>query len=120
MLQEYFTFAGKTYRKFQIELLGTTYNVFVKQGKYVSNDSLALSVWDIGNDDPEPFGMLTVNINNILVPEGFACVKNYSENAEWAEKLALQIGGKKTSLTASSGYVDCIPVYDFRQLKIYA
>lgn len=117
---ETYKFNGKTYKVFHLAAFGRTYKVIVTKEKY-NYGGLALQVWDIDNEwnEPEPFGVLTVNLSHPWVEEDHAYVKNYSENEEWADKLAESIGGKQTEAVGHSGWVS-VPLYDFSGLDIYA
>ena len=114
---------GKAYKVFSIHAFGNDYKVIVTKANYQTTNGLALLVHDVTNvRDIEPLGTLTTNLNIPLRPEfqeKGAFVKNWSENSEWADNLAKQIGGKSTGITARSGNVT-VPFYDFSELDIYA
>lgn len=93
-------------KTFEIKAFGQTYNVTVHLARY-NNDSLAIVVNDNTDpDEPEPFGVLTVNLcNDMMQTECTAFVKDWSENEQWAESLAKAIGGTPTGIYQSSGHV---------------
>jgi len=116
---------GKLYRVFSITAFNRYYNVIVTKEQYL-NGKLALMVLNlIDNGDfnnqtrTELFGMLTTNISSCLSNDTEAFVKTYSENEEWAEDLAVAIGGIKENISVPAGYEE-IPLYDFNNLNIYA
>jgi len=110
-----YVYNGRKYKVFPVQAFGKRYDVIVEKAEYRLG-GLALRVLCIDKIDGfvEPFGTLTTNLGMEL-KEGFAFVKNYSENEPWAESLAAAIGGKKTPVVAQSGHVE-IPLYDFSGL----
>lgn len=115
-----FSYEGKNYKVFKIKMFGTEYEVIVLARTYRVDNSLALEVMNIEDGELEPFGVLTVNIGNMVMQSDTnAFVKTYSENEGWAKDLAKKIGGVDTGLLASNGYVT-FPLFDFSNLSIYA
>ena len=105
-------------KQFEVSCFGTTYSVVIVKREYPGGN-LALQVlnWDDEFQDYEPFGVLTVNIPGQPLLPGFAFLKNYSENAEWAEALAKAIGGRPTGKSVRTGFVT-VPLWDFRKINI--
>lgn len=100
-------------KPFRISFYGKEYTVYLIPQKYYNN-TLAIEVYE---DNYEPFGTLTVNMSNGLQASNRAFVKNYSENEQWAEELANQIG-TRLNIYANSGFVS-VPLYEFDLEKCY-
>ena len=103
-----FNYENKNYKVFQVTAFNHKRNVIVTPREYM-NGTLALVVMEIitaedGVQDLEPYGVLTVNIEHPLQDETHAFVKAWSENAQWADDLASQIG-KPTDTVVPTGYV---------------
>lgn len=109
---------GRKLRQYEISFYGNQISVFVVPMFY-GNGSLALKVFSYEPEyqDYEPFGVLTVNLEHQLQSNDRAFVKTYSENEEWAEELAGQIG-EYSGVTAQSAYVS-LPLYRFDTDKCY-
>lgn len=118
-MAETITINGKEYKVFTVATaLGTEYKVICTRETYRNDGSLAIRVWDIDeNGKLEPFGTLTVNLTHRLQNETRAFVKNYSENASWAESLCKQLGAKNTGIACNTGYVT-LHLYDFTGVEL--
>lgn len=115
---------GETRKVFPIVAFGNKYDVIVVPSQYQTDETLALQVLDIVYDEEhneltyfEPFGMLTVNMSSGLQSNTQAFVKSYSENEEWADKLAEAIGGKKTNISKQAGYAS-VSLWDFSNINV--
>lgn len=114
-------YGGKNHKVFIVKTSFGVYPVIVVEHLY-SNGGLfleALTCREIGDGYLEPegsFGIITVNVG--VASKLYQCVKNYSENEEWAEVLAKEIGGKDTGEVCPTGYVN-VPLYDFSKIKLY-
>ena len=110
---------NKELKGYEISFFGEKINVYVAPCMY-ANALLALEVfaYDLDAEDYEPFGMLTTNLNHSLQSEKYAFVKNYSENAEWAEELAKKLG-RDTGIKILCSF-SALPLYEFDIKKCYA
>ena len=114
-------YGGKNHKVFFVKAFGGVYPVIVVERQY-GNGSLALEVISLENvgdgylEPADSFGILTVNLGVESKLAQF--VKNYSENAGWAEPLAKAIGGIDTGIKEQTGFVE-VPFYDFSQMKLY-
>ena len=115
---------GEARKVFPIVAFGNKYDVIVVPRQYQIDRTLALEVFDIVDDEQhndqtyfEPFGTLTVNMSSDLQSNTQAFVKSYSENEEWADKLAEAIGGKKTNISKQAGYVN-VSLWDFSNINV--
>ncbi len=107
-------------KTYQITAFGARFTVYVRK-RYYRGGELALEVVSINNNgEEEPFGFITVNIPGVSdqVTPGFAFVKNYSENKEWAEKLAADIGGRPIPGAVLEGEFVKFTLWDFREIEI--
>ena len=86
---------------------GKTYELYIKVGKYSTNDNLAITLY---TKDDEPFANLTTNIQKFNSTD-VACVD--TNNVTEAINLISQYNlGKATGEYLSSGF--CIyPIYKF-------
>ena len=115
---------GEARKVFPIVAFGNKYDVIVVPRQYQIDRTLALEVFDIVDDEQhndqtyfELFGTLTVNMSSDLQSNTQAFVKSYSENEEWADKLAEAIGGKKTNISKQAGYVN-VSLWDFSNINV--
>ena len=81
--KETFTFEGKTYKVFTVDLHGRQWKLILKQEKYLHGDGLAVEIYDLddeegdGNIHPEPFTSATVNLGFAPGPDlAFADTNN--------------------------------------------
>lgn len=110
-------FRNEKRKLFSILLYGELYRVVITKEEY-HNGQLALWVWEYkGNNEFKPFGTLTINLTDPRQTKDKAFVKNYSENTDWAERLAEEIGGINTGKTCQAGYAT-VPLYDFSNISI--
>lgn len=123
-MERAFIYNGEARKVFPIVAFGNKYDVIVVSRQYNSDGTLALEVLDIvDNEDHndqtyvEPFGTLTVNMSSDLQSGTQAFVKSYSENEDWADKLAEAIGGKKTNISKQAGYAS-VSLWDFSNINI--
>ena len=113
----------------EISISNTIHRLYVSRASYRGGD-LAITVEcdyfdeELGIRCREPFGTLTVNLvpysskaaTFVHAKPGLAFVKNWAENEEWAEALAIAIGGKPTGVSVLSGYVS-VPLWDFSEVE---
>jgi len=123
-MERAFIYNGEARKVFPIVAFGNKYDVIVVPRQYNSDGTLALKVLDIvDNEDhndqmyAEPFGTLTVNMSSDLQSGTQAFVKSYSENEDWADKLAEAIGGKKTNISKQAGYAS-VSLWDFSNINV--
>lgn len=64
---------------------GQNFSIQLYEMKY-HNGTPAIQAFCFDEGYPEPFGMITVNIEGVseVLPEGEFCVKTWSENEFWA------------------------------------
>ena len=115
-----YNFRNRNYKVFNVKMYDSVYEVIVTKEEYRNTGGLALQLWDINGEygEPEPFATLTVNLGDFGLDENLAFVKNYSENEQWADSLAKEIGGKNTGIIVPTGFVS-VPLYDFSKLNIF-
>lgn len=112
------TYRNRKHKVYEIEAFGNKYNVIVSDEKLRPHGDRCLMVWTvIDGVVVEPFAELT-KVVSVKPQDGCCFVKNYSENEEWADKLAVSIGGKPTGRFYISEFVE-LPEYNFKDLDIY-
>jgi hypothetical protein len=90
----------------RINAFGESHNISLRFDHY-QNGRIAIRAM---NHEGQ-FGMLTVNIPDVPIAENEFILKNYSENAGWAEECVAQFGQfENTGRFARSGFVTC-PIY---------
>lgn len=104
-------FSKKTW---QIEFCGHKSTVTLRYQEYLSNGSLAVSLYNTRtkDDEDELFGTITVNLpNSALLPFGvqFVDINNFPNIARWLEDNNL---AKPLGFSIRSGFVD-YPAYEF-------
>ena len=118
MLHQCTQFRGRMHKVFPITAFGAKHNVVVDALNYRDDNTLAICVYEMLPDEHfEPWGVLTVNMSSSLANDTRAFVKSYSENEEWADDLARQIGGKKTNISKQAGFCT-VSLWDFSNLVI--
>ena len=100
-------------KTFTVNAFGEKTQVFCTRGKY-ANGTLGIEVFEITPDCdyPEPYGTLTVNLNDPAQSATRAFVKLYNENEGWAKELLGLMGAVPTGITLRSGLA-AYPLYDF-------
>lgn len=91
----------------RINAFGENHTIRTVESHY-QNGRIAIKAM---NHKGEQFGMLTVNIPDAELADDEFILKNYSENAGWAEEAVAQFGQfENTGRFARSGFVTC-PIY---------
>ena len=112
---------GITYPAYIIEAYGQKECVYLVKNKYRNGNGLAIDVMCIGEDGfPELYGSLTVSIPGYPAKEGYAFLKTYSENREWAEALARKAGARPTGVVVTNNFGVQFPLWDFGDVQFEA
>lgn len=117
----------KGHKVHQIKFFDSTIEVICTRNRYSEGNRLAVTVYELGEDELVMFANLTVNLHPKSIDEcsrttgkdietmlsgDYAFVKDWSENSQWANGLCLLIGAKPTAIRAASGYVTSL-MWDF-------
>ena len=86
-----------------VDLFGTKYNVKLVSENYSNGGRLAIEGIC---DDGEPFSTLTVNIGNANLKENEVCIKNWSENEQFADAAKKSGYFKDTGKRIQTGFVE--------------
>lgn len=100
---------------FDWELYGKTYRVELRVKSYVDHCNLAIELIDWTEEDPEPWGILTVNLDGKRDKDcAFIDINNLQQAISWLEKNELAV---PTGRIMQSGYV-FYPEYHFHRDKL--
>lgn len=105
----------------ELEVFGEKEKLFLLKDFYADGGGLAVNVMSLLDEEEygeiaEPYGCLTVNIPGYPTDEQHAFLKTYSENEEWAERLARAAGAEPTGFVLTNNYGTKFPLYDFRKV----
>ena len=111
-----------TYPVLVLNAYGQTEKVFLTKNFYANGGGLAVNVMSLLDEEEygeiaEPYGCLTVNIPGYPTDEQHAFLKTYSENEEWAEKLARAAGAEPTGFVITDNYGTEFPLFDFSKVN---
>jgi len=115
-------FEGKTYKVYQVECYGSTYNIFLRPRSYMDG-TLAVEALEINPElDPdsvEPFAVLTSNLSSPLQSDSQAFLKTYSENS-WVPDFVLNNKiCEYTGIVQPSGYCTFpLAKFDFSKMMV--
>jgi hypothetical protein len=102
-----YQFEGKT---IDVDLFGTIFKVILKAETYETNGRIAIEGYTIEDDLFEPFSTLTTNLPMAYLDDDEICVKDWSENEQFA-KACLESGYfLETGRTIPTGFVNA-PVW---------
>lgn len=122
MKTETVTCNGMTYPVLELEVFGQKEKLFLIKDFYADGGGLAVNVMSLLDEEEfgeiaEPYGCLTVNIPGYPTDEQHAFLKTYSENEEWAERLARAAGAEPTGFVLTNNYGTKFPLYDFSKVN---
>ena len=105
-------------KEITIDYNGEKKDLIARMDRYYLDDTLAIQLFERYYDEKydceveEPFGTLTVNMDDPHQDDTHAFVKAYGENKSWAEAAATALGGKPTGIWMPAGYVE-VQLWEF-------
>lgn len=105
-------------KKVTFTAYGKEHAAIVIATTYQHSNQTVLLVYDLKDDgtydESDMWGVLTVCLPEFTIKDADRTIflKNWSENSQWAEDVAKQLGGKPTGYSIPSGFVE-VPIWQF-------